>query len=80
MRKEVLKHAEMMETQLVANDYKGGWKGCSTEYLLNKLMQNVKQLSNATHTSIAVRHLVNISNYAMMLADNAMDGESDGSN
>ena len=50
-RIEVMRYAEAMEQKLLENDEeKGntGWKKCTPEYLLNKLGEEVQELSDIT--------------------------------
>jgi hypothetical protein len=47
-RAEVLKYAEAMEQKLQVNDEKKGssWKTCNSEYLLDKLDEEVQELKD----------------------------------
>jgi predicted house-cleaning noncanonical NTP pyrophosphatase (MazG superfamily) len=47
VRKEVEKFSMEMEKVLKENDYKGGWKDCSDEYLHNKLLEEVAEYFQA---------------------------------
>lgn len=47
LRPEVKTFTQAMEIVLKENDYKGGWKNCTLEYLINKLDEEVKELKEA---------------------------------
>ena len=46
-RPDVLAYADAMELRLKANDHKGGWKDCSTVYLVQKLLEETAELIRA---------------------------------
>jgi len=75
LRPAVRQFAERMEERLVANDHKGGWKGCSDRYLLSKLTEEYVELFRAVEHESAERvakEAADLANIAMMLADNAL--------
>jgi hypothetical protein len=47
LRPEVVAFAEIMERELRANDFKGGWKEESPDDLLEHLEEEVRELSGA---------------------------------
>lgn len=49
-RTEVLKYAEAMEIELKENEHKGGWKECSTGFLIKKLDEETKELVEVVET------------------------------
>jgi hypothetical protein len=65
MRPEVLAFAWLMEDKLRQNDHKGGWKECSFDYLMHRLVQEQDELLKQPHISEAV----DVANFAMMIAD-----------
>ncbi len=71
-RPEVLKFAEAMELQLQANEYKGGWKDCSSKFLLSELQKNYNSLGELlpSDKKNVLRRTANIANFAMMIANN----------
>jgi predicted house-cleaning noncanonical NTP pyrophosphatase (MazG superfamily) len=71
MRDEVKKFAEKMEKVLKENDYKGGWKDSSDDYLQEKLLEEVAEYFQACECS----PLQVISNFAdsLILAGNEVD-------
>ena len=50
-RPEVEAYAQTMEDKLRENDYKGGWKDCSTDYLIDKLLEETAELIRAFNKS-----------------------------
>lgn len=80
-RPEVRWFARKMEERLRANDHKGGWNNCDTEWLLGRLNEEVEELESefdrkerSGHAilrpeSIA-REAADVANFAMMIADN----------
>jgi hypothetical protein len=62
-RSEVLRYAEAMEQKLQANDEeKGsmGWKDCETEFLLNKLDEEVEELKDIVQGFETFREAIKI--------------------
>lgn len=45
VRGKVIAFARLMETALLANDYKGGWDECDPRWLLAKLTEEVGELA-----------------------------------
>ena len=72
-RRQVAWFAEQMEQQLALNDHKGGWDGCSTEWLLTRLLEEARELSiTLTDDSSPERifaEAADVANFAMMIAD-----------
>lgn len=68
-----------MEKVLRDNDYKGGWKAESLEYLIKRAMTELGELSDALlryqhndhqdNAAMVVREAVDVANYMMMIAD-----------
>ncbi len=69
MREAVTTFAEVMEVRLKANDYKGGWhpRQCTMDFLEKKLLEEVVEYIESTHTVSRVEELPDIANMAMML-------------
>ena len=83
-REEVQWFAQVMESVLRKNDYKGGWHGVSFEFLLDKILfEEIKELKDALETLTmgaitgemvdnVVNEAADIANLAMMIADKAV--------
>lgn len=69
-RTEVNKFAEAMEVELKENDYKGGWKECSLDFLINKLEEEVNELKNMAKQYDYVRHKKLLPNYEQAMEHN----------
>jgi NTP pyrophosphatase (non-canonical NTP hydrolase) len=78
IRPEVLEFAHEMESELYANEKKGGWTECDFEYLFNRLKEEVGELPEAIHKwqkkeGASLPNLVSecadVANFAMMIAD-----------
>ena len=72
VRPEVKAFAVLMEAQLRKNDHKGGWKGCSVDYLVKKLLEELAELYAAVYSSVKVAiapEAADLANFAMMLCD-----------
>lgn len=72
-RTAVLSFAFEMESQLNANDHKGGWEGTDVEYLCRELCKNYTFLSTAMKRKDKAeirRRCANIANFAMMISEN----------
>jgi len=83
VRQEVVWFAEYMEKTLKENDYKGGWKECGLEFLLNRLREEVFELERAIGVNCPhcghkrepetwrniVSESADVANFAMMIAD-----------
>ena len=72
MRDIIIKFSNLMESKLASNDHKDGWDKCTYEYLLRRLIEEVRELIEA----IKLRNYQNVSkeaadvaNFAMMIAD-----------
>lgn len=64
---------------LLDNDHKVGWDKCDDGYLIWMLSDNLIKLSELTcqeskDLQKVIKEAVDIANYAMMIADNAMRG------
>ena len=53
LRPEVLAFAELMEKKLRENDHKGGWENCEPEWLLKRLREEVRELTDAVDEQLA---------------------------
>ncbi len=64
---------EMLE-QLDANKHKGGWEGCTAQYLLERMYENMDAgrvgIENGASTTYVQEKMANAANYAMMIQDN----------
>ncbi len=74
VRDEVWAFALLMESRLRRNDSRGGWKSCTREYLWERLDANMKDLYESwlrpeQDMNETLGALVDIGNFAMMLAD-----------
>lgn len=73
IRREVVSFSYQMEKELKENDYKGHWRGCSFEYLLSKLDEEVAELkeamANSDHEHV-LSEAADVANICMMIADN----------
>ena len=69
-RKEVMLFAEGMERKLKKNDYKGGWKDCSYDFLYNKLQEEIKELQTAWDncSNRMLYEAVDVANILMMMS------------
>ena len=79
MRDEVVWFAQEMETNLRANDCKGGWDGCSPKWLMNRLRQETAELRRAIehgNPEAILSEAADVANFAMMIADNARQREN----
>ena len=76
LRPEVRRFAQCMETQLRANDHKGGWHDDGWEALLRRLREETKELArelrrNRLRIEDVVNEAADVANFAMMIADNS---------
>lgn len=85
LRPEVQWFAEQMELVLKENDYKGGWKDGSVDWLIERLYQEAKELwdeiertkrfwsdpNNSQQRKLVIKEAVDVADFAMMIADNA---------
>lgn len=76
LRPEVQAFARLVETQLRVNDHKGGWSGCSPEWLVAKLAEElgecaryVVRRADRAHANDVAKECADIAAVAMMLAD-----------
>lgn len=76
LRPEVQAFARLVETQLRVNDHKGGWSGCSPEWLVAKLAEELGEVARYVvrradrgHAADVARECADIAAVAMMLAD-----------
>lgn len=74
VRRVVAKHAESMEARLKEHEDKGGWTESTFRFLMNELEGHVEDLEYAlfeqgVQDSVA-NECADISNFAMMIADN----------
>ena len=72
LRDSVKWFATEMERVLKTNDYKGGWKNCTLQYLSMRLTQERKELKEAIKSNDAeeiINECCDIANFAMMIAE-----------
>lgn len=73
-RFQVEKFADLMEQRLLANEHKGGWRGCTYEHLFGRLIEECYELMNAVlgnlPADVIAREAADVGNFAMMIADN----------
>lgn len=78
LRTEVQWFAEIMERTLRDNDHKGGWKGCTDEYLISRLREEVDELIAAMAAKeprdVIYKEAADVANFALMIADCASYG------
>lgn len=73
IRSEVRRFAERMEKQLAANDHKGHWADCDSEWLLARARDELAELEQAILDcdSEAIRNeAADAANFCMMICDN----------
>lgn len=74
-RPKLMRFARLMESRLLDNEGKGGWRDCDPEWLLDRLYQEAKELSRETgpegkHDSKRIgQEAADVANFAMMIAD-----------
>ena len=87
IREQVRWFSEQMESILRANDDKGGWEGCSADYLLSRMQEELEEMiekaseigwdvfmcvrADKEKIDDLIRECADIANFAMMIADNA---------
>lgn len=80
-RPEIVKFAACCEEKLRENDYKNHWSGETLEYLHRRLYDEFGELKRAMKANKSkadiMRECADISNFAMMIADN-YDPEDEG--
>ncbi len=75
LRREIQLFAEAMERKLRDNDYKGDWNGCTEDYLMKRVIQELGELINCHYDSDLAKDLVyldesaDVANFLMMLCD-----------
>ena len=79
LRAEVRWFAGRMERELAAHERLGGWKSEGSMWLFVRLREELAKLFSAIHAAKidperVVKEAADLSNYAMMIADNAMRG------
>ncbi len=74
MRKSVEKHAERMEERLQEHEDKGGWEESTFRFLISEMRLHLEDLNEALFEQGIFGSVENecadISNFAMMIADN----------
>lgn len=69
-----LKHSQAMLKKLRENSHKAHWSTVSTEFLLDRLLEEVEELAEALDygsTDDIVSECADVSNFAMMIAEKA---------
>ena len=63
--------AAEMRMKLYENRHKGGWRDCTTAYLLRRLLEEVGELveAQADGRQISAEEAADVANFCMMLAD-----------
>jgi len=77
MRSELIEFAEAMEAKLEKNDYKSSWENESTEYLIDRLEEEITELLWARHfggRGGIANEAVDVANFAMMIYNKAKQG------
>lgn len=72
IRDELKWFAEKMETELRANDHKGGWRDCWLEDLLVRIPEEYSELLEAVRSGsieTIVSEAADVANFALMVAD-----------
>lgn len=74
IRPEVIAFAKAMEQELRNNDYKGGWKECSSEYLWIRVNSELGELANlhiqgTTKRPEYLSEAADVANFLMMMCD-----------
>jgi hypothetical protein len=77
VREPIRWFATKMESELRANDHKGGWSDCNIWWLLSRLREEVDELEVAMHMATAgdigwdevIAESADVANFAMMIAD-----------
>lgn len=77
MRSELRRFANRMERKLAENDHKDHWSHYENGHLLRRLGQELGELRRAMKrgdtTSRIADEAADVANFAMMIADNALD-------
>jgi len=70
VRREVQLFAEAMERKLRDNEYKGTWEGCTEDYLMTRIEEELKELTNChLDSSRTLDEAADVANFLMMLCD-----------
>ena len=73
LRPALLSFAHLMESQLQRNDYKGGWRVESLQFLFARLTEESYELqasiANKDSADTIRREAADVANFAMMIAD-----------
>ena len=67
----------MMEFRLKENDWKSHWSTATNQYL-NMKIEEKSRLVRETKGLEMIRHAVDLANYCMMKADNALPDDGEG--
>lgn len=63
-----------MVIKLEKNNHKGGWNSCNNTFLMNRMREELVELTDAISRR-DLEHIINeaadVANFAMMIADNA---------
>jgi len=66
--------AQLMKDELIINDEKGDWSDCAVDFLLNRLAEEVKELTEAVHYDVGAEFVkseaADVANFALMIAQN----------
>ena len=76
LRQSVVTFAQAMEEKLQENDHKGGWHGCTMQYLSMRLTQEREELRKAVergNPEEVLREAADVANFCMMIAENVAD-------
>jgi len=72
LRPEVIVFAQAMEKKLKENEHKGGWKECTTNYLVDKLFEELHEFHRAVFRddkTLILSEGADVANIVMMLTD-----------
>lgn len=70
--KQLVQFAVSMRKQLLANDYKSGWRTCDLKYLFHRLQEEIEELSVSCklgHHEEVTHEAANVANFAFMIKD-----------
>lgn len=68
----------VMLGKMASNVHKGDWRKVTTEYLTNRLEEEIKEFKEAKKPASRVLELADVANVAMLLADKVMIEASNG--
>ena len=75
IREPVKWFTQQMEMKLRENDHKGSWRTCTDLYFITRLWEEFEELADAINNKESKENIIKecaeISNLAMMIADNA---------